>query len=170
VKFILSVRSCSTVVHGPIWPGPIKGDPLEDADWDTIESLDEGDAVWQQDDTFWQAVQSLEQSRGWQCNPMHGYRLVCACRAAGYDPDNHGYRLAAWLLNHIARALSSVAHDGEMRQDGDEWNVEGGSVQYQDGWYWAYYDGSEVGDGPTEADAIQAIHEAIFATQTDGEG
>ena len=57
---------------------------------------------------FDEAVDDMEESLNYEGSFDHAYFLGEAMRKAGYDPEKHGYRSAAWLCNHLAVFLETA--------------------------------------------------------------
>lgn len=77
-------------------------DPLEGL---TDEEIDESpDRI---DEEFWHVVRLAEDvyQEVIKGSIMMSWQLVQACIAAGYNPEEDGARVMAWLVDHIARKL-----------------------------------------------------------------
>lgn len=78
------------------------------------ENIAKEDPRWEAYFKFCRYTDALE-AGDFRCDPYTGHHLFVACQAAGYDPEKHGVRIVAWLLNYVARAaiqqLTSSAVD-----------------------------------------------------------
>jgi len=44
-------------------------------------------------------------------HPMNGHQFVLACQQAGYNPDQHGYDVALWVVDQLQQAARRAHPD-----------------------------------------------------------
>ena len=77
-------------------------DPVFDLTDEQIDAMSEEED--EKMEVFHDLVDSI--SKHLFADPITGYELVTACKAAGWDPEKHGWDLAYWLTHKMGEAIA----------------------------------------------------------------
>lgn len=79
------------------------------------EEINAGNYV-DNDEEFYSGLEEFESRLA--CDPLTGYHLSEACMKAGYNREEHGYRICWWLFHKIAELVSVTIPDDRFRVNG----------------------------------------------------